>query len=73
MKIDFSFDTPYGIFRDALYLADGHTFTEEEIQALKEQRRDNWIAVITAPSQEPPLEPAQIGDAEPQEVTEHGQ
>ena len=49
MKIDFEFQTPHGLFRDALHLADDHTFTDEEIQAMKQQRVDNWIAVVTAP------------------------
>ena len=49
MKIDFEFDTPHGVFRDALHLPDDHTFTDEEIQAMKQQRVDNWIAVVTAP------------------------
>ena len=49
MKIDFSFDTPHGKFADALHLPDDHGFSEAEIQAMKEQRRDNWIAVVTAP------------------------
>jgi hypothetical protein len=49
IKIDFSFKTPHGKFADALHLSDDHTFTEAEIQAMKEQRRDNWIAVVTAP------------------------
>jgi hypothetical protein len=49
VKIDFHFDTPHGVFRDALHLPDDHGFTEAEIQAMKEQRRDNWIAVVTAP------------------------
>ena len=49
MKIDFEFQTEYGVFRDALHLPDDHTFTDEEIQAMKQQRVDNWIAVITAP------------------------
>lgn len=56
MKIDFSFDTPHGKFADALHLPDDHTFTEAEIQAMKEQRRDNWIAVVTAPPVEPESE-----------------
>lgn len=57
MKIDFEFDTPHGLFRDALHLPDDHTFTDEEIQAMKQQRVDNWIAVITAPAEEvPPAE-----------------
>lgn len=58
IKIDFEFDTPHGVFRDALHLPDDHGFTEVEIQALKEQRRDNWIAVVTAPSPEAIPEPA---------------
>lgn len=49
IKIDFEFDTPYGVFRDALHLPVNHTFTDAEIQAMKEQRRDNWIAVVSAP------------------------
>lgn len=49
MKIDFEFTTPHGLFRDALHLSDDHTFTDEEIQGMKQQRVDNWIAVVTAP------------------------
>ena len=49
MKIDFEFDTPHGVFRDALHLPDDHTFTDDEIQAMKQQRVDNWIAIVTAP------------------------
>jgi len=56
MKIDFEFQTEYGLFRDALHLADDHTFTDEEIQAMKQQRVDNWIAVVTAPAEEVPVE-----------------
>lgn len=49
IKIDFEFDTPHGVYRDALHLPEDHAFTEAEIQAMKEQRRDNWIAIVTAP------------------------
>lgn len=54
IKIDFEFDTPYGVFRDALHLPMNATYTDVEIQAMKEQRRDNWIAIITAPPVEEP-------------------
>ena len=65
IKIDFEFDTAYGVYRDALYLPDDHTYTDAEIQAMKEQRRDNWIAVITAPPpEEPPIDPPPV---DPQE------
>jgi hypothetical protein len=56
MKIDFEFETPYGKFADALHLPDDHTFTDTEIQAMKQQRVDNWIAVVTAPPAETPQE-----------------
>ena len=61
MKIDFEFDTPHGVFRDALHLPDDHTFSDAEIQAMKEQRRDNWIAVVTAPPVEQPDTTKEIG------------
>jgi len=58
MKIDFEFQTEYGVFRDALHLPDIHTFTDEQIQAMKQERVDNWIAVVTAPPADelPPTE-----------------
>ncbi len=62
MKIDFEIETPHGMFRDALHLPDDHGFSETEIQAMKQQRVDNWIAVVTAPPAEEPTpvqEPAQ--------------
>jgi len=58
MKIDFEFETAHGIFRDALHLPDNHTLTDDEIQAMKQQRVDNWIAVVTAPPVEEVIEEA---------------
>jgi hypothetical protein len=55
IKIDFEFETPHGKFADALHLLEDHTFSEAEIQAMKEQRRDSWLAVVTAPSPEPEI------------------
>jgi len=49
MKIDFEFETKYGVFRDALHLPDDHTFTETELNYLKKERLDNWIAILEAP------------------------
>jgi hypothetical protein len=49
MKINFEFQTPHGKFADALHLPDDHTFSDAEIEAMKEQRRDNWIAAVTTP------------------------
>jgi hypothetical protein len=52
VKIDFEFDSQFGVFRDALHLQDDHGLSDEEIQALQQQRFDNWIAIVTAPSEE---------------------
>ena len=49
MKIDFEFTTPHGLFRDALHLPDDHTFTDDEIQAMKQQRLEKWIGFVTTP------------------------
>lgn len=56
IKIDFAFDTPYGRFADALHLPDDHGLSDEQIEALKVERRDNWLAIVTAPSVESPPE-----------------
>jgi len=47
MKIDFSFDTQYGKFADAIVLPDNHNLSDKTIEVLKQQRLDNWIAVVT--------------------------
>lgn len=56
VKIDFEFDSPYGVFRDALHLPDDHGMTEDEIQAMKQQRLDNWLAIVNAPPAEEVVE-----------------
>ena len=52
MKIDFQFGSKYGTFSDALHLSDDHTLSYDEIEQLKQQRFDNWIAAIEAPAPE---------------------
>lgn len=47
IKIDFSFDTQHGKFADALHLPDDHGMSEIEIEAMKQQRLDNWLAIVT--------------------------
>lgn len=61
IKIDFEFQTPHGKFADALHLPENHGLSEAEIQAMKEQRRDNWIAIVTAPTVEQPETTKEIG------------
>jgi hypothetical protein len=56
VSIEFEFNTQYGIFRDALVLPDDHGLSDAELDAMKQQRMDNWIAVITAPPVDIPTE-----------------
>lgn len=49
LKIDFEFDTPHGVFRDALHLPDDHVLNEADIEALKKERLDNWLVVVNPP------------------------
>lgn len=46
MQIRFSYETKYGTFSDALNLPDDHSYTDIEIESMKEIRRDVWIAHI---------------------------
>ena len=57
MKIDFFFDTPHGRFADALHLPDDHGLSEADIDAMKQERVNNWIAAVTAPQPEFIVEP----------------
>lgn len=52
IKIDFEFNTEHGIYRDALHLEDNHSFTEQEIEAMKQERVNNWINIVTNPPTE---------------------
>ena len=54
LKLDFEIDTQYGKYRDALYLPADHSFTEEQIAAMQQERLKNWLAIIEAvPEPEP--------------------
>jgi len=51
IKIDFtktSADGTYS-FSDALHLAINHSYTEEQIEAMKQARFDNWLNIILNP------------------------
>lgn len=59
VKIDFEFDSTYGVFRDALHLPDDHGLSDAEIDAMKQQRFDNWLAIVNSPPvEEPPVQEA---------------
>ena len=51
INIDFEFETKYGKFADAIWLPEDHTLSDIEIQQLKQQRLDNWLAIIEAPQE----------------------
>lgn len=62
IKIDFERSTIYGTFRDALYLPADHAYTDVEIEAMQEERVQNWLAIIQIASEAPAeLEPAANG------------
>ncbi len=52
MIIEFTITQKNHTFSDALILADDHTFTDAEIEVMKQARFDNWYVIITAPTQE---------------------
>ena len=41
-----------GYAHGALHLPDDHTLSDAEIDALKQQRLDNWLAIVNAPPSE---------------------
>lgn len=49
-KVDFSFATKYGEFSDAIWYPDDAPMSDEEIEAEKQRRLANWIAVIENPA-----------------------
>lgn len=49
--IEFSFQTKYGAFNDALIFAD-EVPSEAEIEAMKQERFANWLAIVEAPPEE---------------------
>jgi hypothetical protein len=56
MKIDFEFETQYGIYRDALHLPEDHAYTEAQMAAMKQERVDAWVyAIENPPAPEPEI------------------
>lgn len=54
VKIDFEFTTPYGVFRDALYLPADHGYTQEQIAEMQAERLNNWLFVVENPPEAEP-------------------
>jgi hypothetical protein len=54
IKIDFERETVHGMYRDAIVLADDHTFSQADIEAMMQQRVNNWVAFMdNLPQTEP--------------------
>lgn len=53
IKIDFEFQTKFGVFRDALHLPVNHELTDSQINDLKQQRLDNWLKIVDPPAETP--------------------
>lgn len=51
IKIDFEKTSEDGllIYRDAIILADDHTYSDEDIEAMKQSRFDKWYTAINTP------------------------
>jgi hypothetical protein len=53
MKINFEYETEYGLFSDALWFPDDEPLPPpEEIKAMELERLNNWLAIVT-PQPEP--------------------
>jgi len=57
MKIDFEFTTRFGKFADALWFPDDQPLpSEDEINAMKQRRVDNWINAVVEASNAPSID-----------------
>jgi hypothetical protein len=55
MKIDFEFQTQYGVFRDALHFPENLPIpSEQAIEEMKLARLNNWLAIVAGPPVEEP-------------------
>jgi hypothetical protein len=54
IKIDFVIEQNGERFADALHLEDNHTFTDEQIESMKQARFDSWYTLINTPTEEVP-------------------
>lgn len=50
IKVDFEFETQYGKYADAIWYSEDSPMSEEELEAEKQRRLANWIAIIENPA-----------------------
>jgi hypothetical protein len=48
IKIDFAIGEEPAVFRDALYLPPDHAFSDADIETMKQERYNNWLAVVNS-------------------------
>ena len=51
-KFDFEKTDGTYTFKDAIHLPPDHNLTDDEIEAMKQQRFDNWLTIINTPATE---------------------
>jgi hypothetical protein len=69
IKIDFERQTRHGMYRDAITLPDDHQFTQAQIDAMMDERVNNWVAYMDNPPQpEPEPETVEIDGVKYQKV-----
>lgn len=61
-KFDFEKTDGTYTFRDAIHLPPDHNLTEDEIEAMKQQRFDNWLSHINTPSENIIEAPVPVND-----------
>ena len=49
LTIDFEKSDGTYTLKDAIILPDDHGLTDAEIEAIKQKRFDDWLAIVTAP------------------------
>jgi hypothetical protein len=54
IKIDFEYQTKYGVFRDALHLPENHGYTQEQINEMQAKRLNNWLFAVDNPPEPEP-------------------
>lgn len=72
-KIIFEFTTKHGVYRDALHLPLNHGLSEEEINTMKQERLNNWLAIVEAPPPPPPPNTVEIDGVKYEKVEVDGQ
>lgn len=50
-RIEFEFDSEFGVYRDAIVLPDNHGLSKAKIEEIKQTRFENWKAHIIAASE----------------------